>query len=409
VKLKKGLMMSKILVRNPVVEINGDEMARVMWEKIKKQLILPYLDIKLLEYDLGIKNRDKTNDKVTNEAGKAIKENNVGVKCATITPDDKRVKEFNLKKKYPSPNGTIRNILNGTIFREPIIIEKIPRFIKHWSESVVIARHAYGDIYKSQEIKIKKKGKLYLKFESGDKKTLIEKEVCKFNSDGVGLSYFNNNKSIEDFAYSCFNFGLDRKMPVYLSTKNTILQSYDESFKEIFEKVYNDKYKLKFEKLGIFYQHRLIDDMIACLVKWTGGFLWACKNYDGDVISDLVAQGFGSLGLMTSVLQSPDGKIIETEAAHGTVTSHFRQHQNGLETSTNPIASIFAWTRALLHRGKIDKNEDLENFSNKIELICKNLLNKGMMTKDLALMIGPDQKWLTTQELIDSISYELKN
>ena len=401
--------MSKILVRNPVVEINGDEMARVMWEKIKKQVSLPYLDIKLLEYDLGIKNRDKTNDKVTNEAGKAIKENNVGVKCATITPDDKRVKEFNLKKKYPSPNGTIRNILNGTIFREPIIIEKIPRFIKHWSESVVIARHAYGDIYKSQEIKIKKKGKLYLKFESDDKKTLIEKEVCKFNSDGVGLSYFNNNKSIEDFAYSCFNFGLDRKMPVYLSTKNTILQSYDESFKEIFEKVYNDKYKLKFEKLGIFYQHRLIDDMIACLVKWTGGFLWACKNYDGDVISDLVAQGFGSLGLMTSVLQSPDGKIIETEAAHGTVTSHFRQHQNGLETSTNPIASIFAWTRALLHRGKIDKNEDLENFSNKIELICKNLLNKGMMTKDLALMIGPDQKWLTTQELIDSISYELKN
>ena len=397
--------MSKILVRNPVVEINGDEMARVMWEKIKKQLILPYLDIKLLEYDLGIKNRDKTNDKVTTEAGKAIKENNVGVKCATITPDDKRVKEFNLKKKYPSPNGTIRNILNGTIFREPIIIEKIPRFIKHWSESVVIARHAYGDIYKSQEIKIKKKGKLYLKFESDDKKTLIEKEVCKFNSDGVGLSYFNNNKSIEDFANSCFNFGLDRKMPVYLSTKNTILQSYDESFKEIFERVYNDKYKLKFEKSGIFYQHRLIDDMIACLVKWTGGFLWACKNYDGDVISDLVAQGFGSLGLMTSVLQSPDGKIIETEAAHGTVTSHFRQHQNGLETSTNPIASIFAWTRALLHRGKIDKNKDLENFSNKIELICKNLLNKGMMTKDLALMIGPDQKWLTTQQLIDSISY----
>jgi len=401
--------MSKILVRNPVVEINGDEMARVMWEKIKKQLILPYLDIKLLEYDLGIKNRDKTNDKVTTEAGKAIKENNVGVKCATITPDDKRVKEFNLKKKYPSPNGTIRNILNGTIFREPIIIEKIPRFIKHWSESVVIARHAYGDIYKSQEIKIKKKGKLYLKFESDDNKTLIEKEVCKFNSSGVGLSYFNNNKSIEDFAYSCFNFGLDRKMPVYLSTKNTILQSYDESFKEIFEKVYNNKYKLKFEKSGIFYQHRLIDDMIACLVKWTGGFLWACKNYDGDVISDLVAQGFGSLGLMTSVLQSPDGKIVETEAAHGTVTSHFRQHQNGLETSTNPIASIFAWTRALLHRGKIDKNKDLENFSNKIELICKNLLNKGMMTKDLALMIGPDQKWLTTQQLIDSISYELKN
>ena len=401
--------MSKILVKNPVVEINGDEMARVMWEKIKKQLILPYLDIKLLEYDLGIENRDKTNDKVTIEAGKAIKKNKVGVKCATITPDDKRVKEFNLKKKYPSPNGTIRNILNGTIFREPIIIEKIPKFIKHWSESVVIARHASGDIYKSQEIKIKTKGKLYLKFESEDKKTLIEKEVCNFDSDGVGLSYFNNNKSIEDFAHSCFNFGLDRKIPVYLSTKNTILQSYDESFKEIFEKVYNDQYKIKYENLGIFYQHRLIDDMIACLIKWTGGFLWACKNYDGDVMSDLVAQGFGSLGLMTSVLQSPDGEIIETEAAHGTVTSHFRQHQNGLETSTNPIASIFAWTRALLHRGKIDNNKDLENFSHKIESICKNLLNKGIMTKDLALMVGPDQKWLTTQELINSISNELNN
>ena len=401
--------MSKILVKNPVVEINGDEMARVMWEKIKKQLILPYLDIKLLEYDLGIENRDKTNDKVTIEAGKAIKKNKVGVKCATITPDDKRVKEFNLKKKYPSPNGTIRNILNGTIFREPIIIDKIPKFIKHWSESVVIARHASGDIYKSQEIKIKTKGKLYLKFESEDKKTLIEKEVCNFDSEGVGLSYFNNNKSIEDFAHSCFNFGLDRKIPVYLSTKNTILQSYDESFKEIFEKVYNDKYKIKYENLGIFYQHRLIDDMIACLIKWTGGFLWACKNYDGDVMSDLVAQGFGSLGLMTSVLQSPDGQIIETEAAHGTVTSHFRQHQNGLETSTNPIASIFAWTRALLHRGKIDNNKDLENFSHKIESICKNLLNKGIMTKDLALMVGPDQKWLTTQELINSISNELNN
>ena len=401
--------MSKIQVKNPVVEINGDEMARVMWEKIKKQLILPYLDIKLLEYDLGIENRDKTNDKVTIEAGNAIKKNKVGVKCATITPDDKRVKEFNLKKKYPSPNGTIRNILNGTIFREPIIIEKIPKFIKHWSESVVIARHASGDIYKSQEIKIKTKGKLYLKFESEDKKLLIEKEVCNFDSDGVGLSYFNNNKSIEDFAHSCFNFGLDRKIPVYLSTKNTILQSYDESFKEIFERVYNDKYKTKYENLGIFYQHRLIDDMIACLIKWTGGFLWACKNYDGDVMSDLVAQGFGSLGLMTSVLQSPDGQVIETEAAHGTVTSHFRQHQNGLETSTNPIASIFAWTRALLHRGKIDNNKDLENFSHKIESICKNLLNKGIMTKDLALMVGPDQKWLTTQELINSISNELNN
>ena len=401
--------MAKIKVKNPIVELDGDEMTRIIWSFIKEKLIKPYLDIDLKYYDLGMESRDKTDDQITVDAANAIKKYGVGVKCATITPDDKRVKEFNLKKKYPSPNGTIRNILNGTIFREPIIIEKIPKFIKHWSESVVIARHASGDIYKSQEIKIKTKGKLYLKFESEDKKTLIEKEVCNFDSDGVGLSYFNNNKSIEDFAHSCFNFGLDRKIPVYLSTKNTILQSYDESFKEIFEKVYNDQYKIKYENLGIFYQHRLIDDMIACLIKWTGGFLWACKNYDGDVMSDLVAQGFGSLGLMTSVLQSPDGQIIETEAAHGTVTSHFRQHQNGLETSTNPIASIFAWTRALLHRGKIDNNKELEKFSHKIESICKNLLNKGIMTKDLALMVGPDQKWLTTQELINSISNELNN
>ncbi len=401
--------MSKINVKNPIVDINGDEMARIMWDKIKNDLILKYLEIKLIEFDLGIINRDRTNDQVTKEAGQAILENNVGVKCATITPDDNRVKEFDLKKKYPSPNGTIRNILNGTIFREPIIVEKIPRFIKHWDKSVVIARHAYGDIYKAREMKIQKKGKLFLKFESHDKKTVIEEEVCDFDSVGVGLSYFNQRDSIKDFAFSCFNFGLARKMPVFLSTKNTILQSYDESFKEIFEKVYITKYKNKFEENGIFYQHKLIDDMVACLIKWTGGFVWACKNYDGDVMSDLVAQGFGSLGLMTSVLQSPDGKIVETEAAHGTVTSHYRQHQVGLETSTNPIASIFAWTQALNHRAKIDLNDELNKFSNKLETICINLLNEGVMTKDLALMVGPDQKWVTTQELLNAISFKLRN
>ncbi len=401
--------MPNIDVKEPIVEINGDEMARVMWSKIKSKLILPYLNVKLIEYDLSITNRDKTNDRITEEAGLAIKKFNVGVKCATITPDDKRVKEFDLKKKYPSPNGTIRNILSGTIFREPIIIKTIPRFIKHWNQSVVIARHAYGDIYKSQEIKTDRKGKLYLKFESDDKKILIEKEVCKFNSPGVGLSYYNSDKSIEDFANSCFNFGLERNLPVYLSTKNTILQNYDETFKEIFEKVYEKKYKRNFLKNNIFFQHRLIDDMVACLVKWTGGFLWACKNYDGDVMSDLVAQGFGSLGLMTSVLQSPDGKIIETEAAHGTVTSHYRQHQSGLNTSTNPIASIFAWTRALHHRSKIDSNKELYNFAKKLENACISSLNDGLMTKDLALMVGPDQKWLTTNELIDVIDHKLKN
>ena len=400
--------MAKIFVKHPVVEINGDEMARIMWQKIKEQLILPFLEINLLEFDLGIESREKTNDEITKKAAEAIKQHNVGVKCATITPDEKRVKEYKLSRKYPSPNGTIRKILNGTIFREPIIIEKIPRFIKHWNQSVVIARHAYGDIYQAQEIEIKKKGKLFLKYESEDKKSVIEKEVFHFQSEGVGLSYFNSRKSIEDFAYSCFNFGLIRKMPVFLSTKNTILQSYDESFKQVFDTIYNENYKTKYENIGIFYQHRLIDDMIACLIKWSGGFLWACKNYDGDVISDLVAQGFGSLGLMTSVLQSPNGKVIETEAAHGTVTSHYRQHQCGKETSTNPIASIFAWTRALDHRGKIDGNNELKNFARKLEIICKTLLNKGIMTKDLALMVGPDQKWLTTNELLDSISFNLK-
>ena len=398
--------MPKILVKNPIVDINGDEMARVLWHKIKSELILPYLDIKLIDYDLSIISRDKTNDNISVEAAKSIKENQVGVKCATITPDDKRVIEYNLKKKYPSPNGTIRNILKGTIFREPIIIEKIPKIVNHWNSPVVIARHAFGDIYRSKEITTKKKGKLVLYFEdeNGNKD---EKVVHNFQSDGVGLAYFNEFDSIKDFANSCFNFALKRNFPLYLSTKNTILQKYDESFKNIFDDIYVQKFKKEFEQKKLIYQHRLIDDMVACLMKWSGGFLWACKNYDGDVMSDLVAQGFGSLGLMTSILQSPDGKIIETEAAHGTVTSHFRQHQNGLETSTNPIASIFAWTRALSHRGFLDSNLKLDKFAKKLETICIKTLNSGIMTKDLALMCGPNQKWVTTNQLLSIIKSKL--
>ena len=400
--------MPKIKVRNPIVDINGDEMARVLWNKIKESLIRPFLDVKLLEFDLSITNRDKTNDKITIEAANAICKNSVGVKCATITPDDKRIAEYNLKK-YPSPNGTIRNILNGTIFREPIIIKNIPKIVEHWNESVVIARHAFGDIYKSKEIDIKKSGKLTLKFESNDNTEIIEETIFEFNSPGVGISYFNIDSSIEDFAFSCFNFSLNRKIPLFLSTKNTILQKYDERFKNIFEEIYEKKFKSKFEKNNITFQHRLIDDMVACIMKWSGGFIWACKNYDGDVMSDLVAQGYGSLGLMTSILQSPDGKIIETEAAHGTVTSHFRQHQNGLETSTNPIASIFAWTRALSHRAKLDKNNNLIKFSKRLEEICINTLENGFMTKDLALMVGPEQKWVNTNQLFEIIKNKLEN
>ncbi len=394
--------MPKILVNNPIVDINGDEMARILWEKIKKELILPYLDVKLVNYDLSIINRDKTNDQVTKEAARSIKENHVGVKCATITPDDKRVKEYNLKKKYPSPNGTIRNILKGTIFREPIIIEKIPKIVNHWNLPVVIARHAFGDIYRSKEIITRKKGRLVLSFED-EKGNKEEKEIHTFESDGVGLAYFNEFDSIKDFANSCFNFALKRNFPLYLSTKNTILQKYDEAFKNIFDDLYIKKFKKEFEDKELIYQHRLIDDMVACLMKWSGGFLWACKNYDGDVMSDLVAQGFGSLGLMSSVLQSPDGKILKTEAAHGTITSHFRQFQKGIQTSTNPIASIFAWTRALSHRAFLDSNAQLEKFSKNLENNCINALDSGYMTKDLALMCGPDQKWITTNEFFNII------
>tara|TARA_A100001011_G_C14243787_1_gene814523 strand:- start:424 stop:1638 length:1215 start_codon:yes stop_codon:yes gene_type:complete len=400
--------MSKIIVNKPIVDINGDEMARIMWGLIKENLILPFIDIKLLEFDLGIKNRDRTNDLITTEAANAIKKNNVGVKCATITPDDNRVKEFNLKKKFPSPNGTIRNILNGTIFREPIICDNIPKFVSHWNSPVIIARHAFGDIYKAKDLQIKKKGKLFISFEPEDKSKIVKQEIFNFRSSGIALGMFNIDNSINDFALSCFNFSLMKKIPLFLSTKNTILQNYDERFKEIFDKIYVEQFKSKFLDIGINYQHRLIDDMVACLMKWSGGYLWACKNYEGDVMSDLVAQGYGSLGLMTSVLQSPDGKVIETEAAHGTVTSHFRQYQNGKQTSTNPIASIFAWTRALWHRGNIDGNEDLKKFANILESICKNLIKKGNMTKDLALLVGPEQKWLTTRELIFNIKSHLE-
>ena len=400
--------MPKIKVKNPIVDINGDEMAQVIWNKIKEDLILPFLDIKLLEYDLGILNRDKTDDQITKEAALAIKKNNVGAKCATITPDDKRITEFSLKKKYSSPNGTIRNILNGTIFREPILIKKIPKIVNHWTDSVVIARHAFGDIYQAKEIDIKKKGKLTIRFESDDKKEVLENTIFNFDSPGVGIGYFNVDKSIYDFANSCFNFALKKKIPLFLSTKNTILQKYDERFKNIFDETYHTKFKKEFTSQNISYQHRLIDDMVACLLKWSGGFLWACKNYDGDVMSDLVAQGYGSLGLMTSVLQRPDGKIIETEAAHGTVTSHYRQHQNGNETSTNPIASIFAWTRALLARSKIDSNFELESFAKNLEKICVDSLNNGHMTKDLALMVGPEQKWKTTNQLFKILKKELQ-
>ncbi len=399
--------MPKIKVKIPIVDITGDEMANIIWEKIKDELILPFLDIKLITFDLGIVSRDLTNDKITKDAALAIKKYKTGVKCATITPDDKRVKEYNLKKKYPSPNGTIRNIINGTIFREPIILNNIPKFVSHWNEPVVIARHAFGDIYKSKEITINKKGKLFLRFESFDKKQIIDEHIFNFTSPGVGLSYFNLNQSIKEFAQSCFNFALTRKIPLYLSTKNTILQKYDENFKQTFDHLYEKKYKKKFLENDIFYQHRLIDDMVACLMKWSGGFLWACKNYDGDVMSDLVAQGYGSLGLMTSILQSPDGEILETEAAHGTVTSHYSQHKTGLDTSTNPIASIFAWSKGLLHLSNLEKNKNLKKFSKNLEKICIETIESGYMTKDLALMVGPDQRWVNTNELFEILKKKI--
>lgn len=399
--------MKRINVSKPVVEISGDEMANVIWDRIKELLILPFLNIDIINFDLSVQNRDATDDRITIDAAHEIKKVGVGIKCATITPDDKRVAEFQLKRKYPSPNGTIRNILQGTIFREPLICKNIPKIVPHWNKPVIIARHAFGDIYKARDLRVKKGSIVNIEVIdiTGEKE---KKEVHKFNSDGIALGMLNEDQSIKNFARSCFLYALDKEISLFLSTKNTILQNYDERFKEIFEKEFNDNFKNKFQEKGIFYQHKLIDDMVACLMKWNGGYIWACKNYDGDVISDLVAQGYGSLGLMTSILKTPDGKIVETEAAHGTVTSHFRQHQLGKETSTNPIASIFAWTQGLWHRGKMDKNTDLMDFCKNLEKSCIMTVENGYMTKDLALMVGPNQKWLTTNQLLNKIKNEIK-
>ncbi len=400
--------MSKIAVKNPVVELDGDEMTRIIWEFIKKKFILPYLDLGIEYYDLGMKSRDNTNDQITIDAANAIKKIGVGIKCATITPDETRVEEFNLKKMWRSPNGTIRNIIGGTVFREPIICKNIPKLVPSWSDPVVIGRHAFGDQYRATDFKVPGKGKMEVKWTSEDGKDEIKYEVFNFTGPGVALSMYNLDKSIEDFARSCFSYGLIKKWPVYLSTKNTILKKYDGRFKDIFEEIFNKEFKKKFEETKITYEHRLIDDMVACAMKWSGKYIWACKNYDGDVQSDTMAQGYGSLGLMTSTLLTPDGKVMEAEAAHGTVTRHYRMHQQGKETSTNPIASIFAWTRGLAHRGKLDKNEELIKFANTIEMVCIECVEKGSMTKDLAILIGPSSKYLTTNQFLDEIDKNLK-
>ena len=402
------ILMSKIKVKNPIVELNGDEMTRIIWEFIKNKLILPYLDLDIQYYDLGIKNRDKTNDQATIDSANAIKKVGVGIKCATITPDEIRVKEFNLKKMWRSPNGTIRNIIGGTVFREPIICKNIPKLVPSWTDPVVIGRHAFGDQYRATDFKVPGKGKMEVKWTSEDGKDEIKYEVFNFTGPGVALSMYNLDKSIEDFARSCFSYGLIKKWPVYLSTKNTILKQYDGRFKDIFQEVFDKEYKEEFAKNNLTYEHRLIDDMVACAMKWSGKYIWACKNYDGDVQSDTVAQGYGSLGLMTSVLRTPDGKIAEAEAAHGTVTRHYRQHQAGKETSTNPIASIFAWTRGLSHRGNLDGNHELINFSKTIEKVCIDCVENGAMTKDLAILIGPSSKYLTTNQFLDEIDGNLK-
>jgi isocitrate dehydrogenase len=400
--------MSKIKVKNPIVELNGDEMTRIIWEFIKNKLILPYLDLDIQYYDLGIKNRDKTNDQATIDSANAIKKVGVGIKCATITPDEIRVKEFNLKKMWRSPNGTIRNIIGGTVFREPIICKNIPKLVPSWTDPVVIGRHAFGDQYRATDFKVPGKGKMEVKWTSEDGKDEIKYEVFNFTGPGVALSMYNLDKSIEDFARSCFSYGLIKKWPVYLSTKNTILKQYDGRFKDIFQEVFDKEYKEEFAKNNLTYEHRLIDDMVACAMKWSGKYIWACKNYDGDVQSDTMAQGYGSLGLMTSTLLTPDGKVMESEAAHGTVTRHYRLHQQGKETSTNPIASIFAWTRGLAHRGKLDGNDELINFSKTIEKVCIDCVENGAMTKDLAILIGPSSKYLTTNQFLDEIDGNLK-
>ncbi|QRM29197.1 NADP-dependent isocitrate dehydrogenase [Microvirga sp. VF16] len=399
--------MAKIKVANPVVELDGDEMTRIIWHFIKDKLIHPYLDIDLKYYDLGVEHRDATNDKVTVEAAEAIRKYGVGVKCATITPDEGRVEEFKLKEMWKSPNGTIRNILGGVIFREPIICKNVPRLVPGWTQPIIVGRHAFGDQYKATDFKVPGKGRLSIKFE-GEDGTVIEKEVFKFPEAGVAMAMYNLDESIRDFARASMNYGLNRKYPVYLSTKNTILKAYDGRFKDIFEEVYQNEFKAKFDAVGITYEHRLIDDMVASALKWSGGYVWACKNYDGDVQSDTVAQGFGSLGLMTSVLMTPDGRTVEAEAAHGTVTRHYREHQKGKETSTNSIASIFAWTRGLSHRAKLDDNAELARFAATLEKVCVDTVEAGFMTKDLALLVGAEQKWLSTTGFLDKIDENLK-
>ena len=401
--------VSKISVKNPVVELDGDEMTRVIWEFIKNKLILPYLDLGIEYYDLGMKSRDDTDDQITIDSANAIKKVGVGIKCATITPDEARVKEFNLKKMWRSPNGTIRNIIGGTVFREPIICNNIPKLVPSWTDPLIIGRHAFGDQYRATDFLVPGKGKLEVKWTSEDGKDEQKYEVFNFTGPGIALSMYNLDKSIEDFARSCFNYGLIKKWPVYLSTKNTILKKYDGRFKDIFQKVFDEDFKMEFEKNNIIYEHRLIDDMVACAMKWSGIYIWACKNYDGDVQSDTIAQGFGSLGLMTSVLMTPDGNAIEAEAAHGTVTRHYRQYQKGKETSTNPIASIFAWSQGLSYRASFDKNEDLKKFSTDLENACIKTVEEGFMTKDLALLVGMNQKWMETKEFINKIADTLKS
>jgi isocitrate dehydrogenase len=400
--------MSKIKVVNPVVDLDGDEMTRVIWAKIKDKLLFPYLDIDLKYFDLGIEHRDATEDTVTVEAAYAIKEYGVGVKCATITPDEARVKEFNLKKMWKSPNGTIRNILGGTVFRQPIICRNVPRLVPGWTKPIVIGRHAFGDQYRATDFVVPGPGKLTIAFTPQDGGAPIEQEVFAFPGGGVAMAMYNLDESIRGFARACFNYGLDVGWSVYLSTKNTILKAYDGRFKDLFAEIYRQEFKSRFEAEGIVYEHRLIDDMVAAALKWDGGFVWACKNYDGDVQSDSVAQGFGSLGLMTSVLMTPGGETVEAEAAHGTVTRHYRMHQQGKETSTNPIASIFAWTRGLHYRGKFDDTPDVVRFAQTLEDICVETVESGFMTKDLAILIGPEQPWMTTEQFLDRLAENLQ-
>ena len=400
--------MEKIKVKNPIVEMDGDEMTRVIWEFIKDKLILPYIDVDIKYYDLGVKSRDNSEDQITTDSAEAVKKYGVGIKCATITPDEERVKEFSLKKMWRSPNGTIRNILGGTIFRQPIICKNVPRIVTNWNKPIVVARHAFGDQYRATDTLISKPGKLKMVFEPTDGSEGFVKEVFNFEKEGVALSMYNLDQSIIEFARACFNYGLNLGWPVYLSTKNTILKVYDGRFKDLFESVFQNEFADKFKEKNIVYEHRLIDDMVATALKWEGDFIWACKNYDGDVQSDSVAQGYGSLGLMTSVLMTPDGKTVEAEAAHGTVTRHFRNHQQGLETSTNPIASIFAWSRGLHFRGKFDDNQNLMNFSKKLEETCIETVESGKMTKDLAILISENQKWLNTQDFLNTLKDNLE-